>query len=76
MLCVPMGHGLYTMCGCVAACLQVGEVVVGLLEYQEAVSKTQAASKGLASKADYTAANTPATPSQHVKPPHIYEARG
>ena len=59
--------------GCVVACMQVGEVVVGLLEYQEAVSVTQAASKGLASKADYTAANTPATPIQQVKPPQIYE---
>ena len=69
-----MWHGLYTMNTRVAACMQVGEVVVGLLEYQEAVSMTQAASKGLASKADYTAANTPATPAQQVKPPQIYEA--
>lgn len=53
--------------------MQVGDVLVGLLEYQEAVTMTQAASQGLASRTDYNAANTPATPLQHVKPPQIYE---
>lgn len=52
--------------------MQVDDVLVGLLEYQEAVTITQAASKGLASRADLTAANTPASPIQRVKPPQLF----
>ncbi len=52
--------------------VQAGEVITGLLEYQEAVTMTRAASRGLAVKTEYTAANTPASPIQHVKPPQIF----
>ena len=54
---------------------QVDDVLVGLLEYQEAITVTQAASKGLASHTDFTAANTPASPIQGVKPPQTFIQR-
>ena len=54
-------------------CLQAGEVVMGLLEYQEAVTMTRSASKSLAVKTEYTAANTPASPIQSVKPPQRFK---
>ncbi len=53
--------------------VQVGEVIAGLLEYQEAVTMTRSASKGLAVRTEHTAANTPASPIQSVKPPRVFQ---
>ncbi|DBB16734.1 TPA: hypothetical protein ACH3X3_014977 [Trebouxia sp. C0006] len=52
---------------------KVGEVIAGLLEYQEAVTMTRSASKGLAVRTEHTAANTPASPIQSVKPPRVFQ---
>ena len=52
---------------------QAGEVITGLLEYQEAISMTRAASKGLALKTDRLAAKTPAFPISQVKQPQIFQ---
>ena len=54
--------------------MQAGEVITGLLEYQEAISMTRAAAKGLALKTARLAAKTPAFPAQQVKQPVIYQA--
>ena len=55
--------------------VQVGEVIAGLLEYQEAVTMTRTASKSLAVRTEHTAANTPANPIQSVKPPRIFQSK-
>ncbi|KAA6429678.1 MAG: hypothetical protein FRX49_00112 [Trebouxia sp. A1-2] len=52
---------------------KVGEVIAGLLDYQEAVTMTRSASKGLAVRTEHTAANTPASPIQSVKPPRVFQ---
>lgn len=59
-----------------STCAQAGEVITGLLEYQEAVSMTRAATKGLALRPARLAAKTPIFPIQQVKSPQIHEAAG
>ena len=53
--------------------MQAEEVITGLLEYQEAISVTRAAAKGLALKTARLAVKTPAFPIQQVKQPVVYQ---